>query len=66
MKVHVLEAVQASEERLTHRINELDERLTLAVDELQESIRRSLNETEEMAQQIAATFERLGRIEEVC
>lgn len=55
MEVHVQEAVQASEERLT-----------LAVDELQESIRRSMDETAEMAQQIAATFERLGRIEEVC
>lgn len=62
----VQEVVQASEQRLTHKIEGVDERLSARVEELQESLQRSLDETEEMALQIAATFERLERIEAAC
>ncbi|MCX7570893.1 hypothetical protein OS242_13160 [Tumebacillus sp. DT12] len=63
MKKYVQETVQASEQRLTRKIVEVDERLSAGMDELQASSQRSLDETEEMALQIAATFERIERIE---
>ncbi|MCX7570892.1 hypothetical protein OS242_13155 [Tumebacillus sp. DT12] len=65
MKAYVHEVVQDSEERLTRKIEEVDERLSARMDELQASSQRSLDETEEMALQIAATFERIERIEGV-
>ena len=50
-------------EKVAEQLKETDERLTGAIENLEESVRQSLDDTEKMALMIAATVERIEKVE---
>ena len=74
MKAYVDHVVHASEarlskqisevdQRLSEQISEVDQRLSAAINGVHETVRQSLDYTERIALQIAATVDRIERIE---